>query len=441
MTAEQRLERDLSFILDEIVVGPYPDYIDDVLSTTAHRRQRPGWTFPGRWLPMELTTARVPMARLPVRQLGMLALIAILVAALLVVYVGTHQQKLPPPFGVARNGDLVLSAGGDIVRLDPVTGAGSPIITGRDFDSFAKVSPDGRNIAFIRRSTEEQTTASVYVAAIDGSNVRALTPEPMSRGFDMIAWAPDSRWLLVDTTASQELLRYDATGSTPPQKIISGADAYASPFRPPDGSAILVYRKAILPRLSILDLATSKETVLAEGRADQDFDDVRWSPDGMQVAYHGALSGDLASQRLFVVNADGTGGPRQLTNAPGVWWDIDQTWSPDGKSIAFDRYEQVDSGWMVHPLAIVDVATGKVREIGPTAHDARAQRGSPTDAAATPGEGMWFEWSPDGRYLLAVPTEAPAHPVMIDVSTGDWRNLDPLVAPDVVDQAWQRLAD
>ena len=39
MTAEPRLERDLPFILDEIVVGPYPDYIDDVLSTTARRRQ------------------------------------------------------------------------------------------------------------------------------------------------------------------------------------------------------------------------------------------------------------------------------------------------------------------------------------------------------------------------------------------------------------------
>ena len=35
MTAEPRLERDLPFILDEIVVGPYPDYIDDVLVTTA----------------------------------------------------------------------------------------------------------------------------------------------------------------------------------------------------------------------------------------------------------------------------------------------------------------------------------------------------------------------------------------------------------------------
>ncbi len=133
--------------------------------------------------------------------------------------------------------------------------------------------------------------------------------------------------------------------------------------------------------------------------------------------------------------------PRQITAAPGVWWDIDETWSPDGKTIAFDRYQNVGAEWLIRPLAIVDVATKEVREVGPIAHDARAQLGSPTDSAASPGEGMWFEWSPDGKFLLAVPTEAPAHPVLIDVSTGSWRNLEPVIAPDFVDQSWQRVAE
>jgi Tol biopolymer transport system component len=174
---------------------------------------------------------------------------------------------------------------------------------------------------------------------------------------------------------------------------------------------------------------------------DQDFDDVRWSPDGAFVAYHAAPEDDLESQRLFVIAADGSGTPRQITDALGTWWDIDQTWSPDGTEIAFDRYQSVDGQWLVRPLAIVDVTTGMVREVGPIAHDARAQNGSSTDSAASPGEGMWFEWSPDGRFLIAVPTEAPAHPVLIEVATGEWRNLEPLIAPDFVDQAWQRVAE
>ena len=49
MTFEQRFERDLPLILDDIAMGPYPDYVNDVLSTTAHGRQRPGWT--NRWSP------------------------------------------------------------------------------------------------------------------------------------------------------------------------------------------------------------------------------------------------------------------------------------------------------------------------------------------------------------------------------------------------------
>ena len=122
MTAEPRLERDLPFILDEIVVGPYPDYIDDVLSTTARRRQRPSWAFPGRWLPVEIATTRVPTTRLPWRQLGVLALLAVLIGTMIAVYVGTRAPKLPAPFGPADNGLVALQRDGDLYVVDPQTG-------------------------------------------------------------------------------------------------------------------------------------------------------------------------------------------------------------------------------------------------------------------------------------------------------------------------------
>jgi hypothetical protein len=48
MTTERRLERDLPEIQGDLAVGPYPDYIDDVLALTAQRRQRAAWTFPER---------------------------------------------------------------------------------------------------------------------------------------------------------------------------------------------------------------------------------------------------------------------------------------------------------------------------------------------------------------------------------------------------------
>jgi hypothetical protein len=89
MTTDRHLERDLPTILGEIAMGTYPDYIDDVLATTAQRRQRPGWTFPERWLPVNLANEALPGApRYPRRAIGILTLLAILIAAMLAFYLG-----------------------------------------------------------------------------------------------------------------------------------------------------------------------------------------------------------------------------------------------------------------------------------------------------------------------------------------------------------------
>ena len=102
MTAEQRLERDLPGVLDHLAAGPYPDYIDGVLTTTARRRQRPAWTFPERWLPMEITTSAAPGTRVPWRPLALLAVLALLLVAVATAYVGSQQRRTPAPFGQPR---------------------------------------------------------------------------------------------------------------------------------------------------------------------------------------------------------------------------------------------------------------------------------------------------------------------------------------------------
>ena len=118
MTTPMRHERDLSPILGDLAMAPYPDYVDDVLGRTGRMRQRPAWTFPGRWLPMDLTTRTISAPGRPWRQLGILALIALLLAVTLAVYVGT-QRHVPAPFGPARNGLIPYVSGGDIYVGDP----------------------------------------------------------------------------------------------------------------------------------------------------------------------------------------------------------------------------------------------------------------------------------------------------------------------------------
>jgi hypothetical protein len=82
MTTPTRLERNLPGILGDLSAAPAPEYLDDVFLRTGRMRQRPAWTFPERWLPMDLATRAVPAARLPWRQLGVLALIAVLLVYL-----------------------------------------------------------------------------------------------------------------------------------------------------------------------------------------------------------------------------------------------------------------------------------------------------------------------------------------------------------------------
>ena len=94
-------------ILDDLYLGPSPDYRDEALAAATAVRQRPAWTFPGRWLPMDLRLRRPSRVRaacsVAARSDG-LALIALRSSRPLAIYVGTRQTKVPAPFGPARTG-------------------------------------------------------------------------------------------------------------------------------------------------------------------------------------------------------------------------------------------------------------------------------------------------------------------------------------------------
>ncbi len=194
MTTPMRHERDLPPILGDLAMAPYPDYVDDVLGRTGRMRQRPAWTFPGRWLPMDITTRTAAAPRLPWRQLGILALIALLLATALAVYVGT-QRHVPAPFGPARNGLIPYISSGDIYVGDPVTGRTTLLLGGPDDDASPGYSPDGTRIAFIRSAPaggHDQQPVDLYVMHDDGSNVTKITSAPVPK-LVWANWTPDGR--------------------------------------------------------------------------------------------------------------------------------------------------------------------------------------------------------------------------------------------------------
>ncbi len=102
----------------------------------------------------------------------------------------------------------------------------------------------------------------------------------------------------------------------------------------------------------------------------------RWSPDGKSIAYWSDRSGEY---ELYVRDADGTGNERKVTSL-GAGFRYTPFWSPDSKQIAF-----IDAAMRIHAI---DVATGKVREVGKQLY------------ALYGGANGWQPtWSKDSRWL------------------------------------------
>jgi len=126
-----RLERRLPDVLTELALPRVPDYVDTLLSRTERTPQRPGWTFPERWFPVSTIATTLPSWRRPaIRPMIAIAVVVALVVAALALYVGS-QKRVPPPFGLARNGAVITAdSAGNIVSVDPSTNGIRTLVKG-----------------------------------------------------------------------------------------------------------------------------------------------------------------------------------------------------------------------------------------------------------------------------------------------------------------------
>jgi Tol biopolymer transport system component len=162
----------------------------------------------------------------------------------------------------------------------------------------------------------------------------------------------------------------------------------------------------------------------------------RWSPDGRHVAF--GVNVDGLQQRLFTIDADGSG-LGQLAQQEGLWVESAPAWSPDGTMIAFNRWQEIETGadagnWPIRPIGIVDARGGVVRSIG----------------VAPESGGALIEWAPDGRSIMSLPATlvegftwslsangTVAKPTMLDLATGGAKQVDWSVGSVA---SWQRQA-
>jgi hypothetical protein len=327
---DTHFDRELPDLIVELANASTPDYLEAAIERASSRRQRPAWTFPGRWLPVQLTTQAAQAAGVPWRQLGILALIAILLAAIAIAYVGARRSVAPaPPFGLAGNGAIAMERAGDIVAVDHATGTLTPIITGPENDAAPRYFRDGTRIAFERRVDEPADGRLIMVANADGSGVTAATPEPLQ---GLLWWnlSPDGRDLLVGANRGglTRMTVYAIDGSHDP--IPLDVDVYLDTqvlmvpsYRPPDGREILVpgIRSGSATRgIYVVDAKNGAllRTLVAP-TTDGDIFGVVWSPTGDTATYGYWPSGG-AGIRTRVVSADGSG-DRPIQDSPGIAYD------------------------------------------------------------------------------------------------------------------------
>ena len=387
MTTFDRFERAIPELMTELAPARVPDYFDDMLRETASYGQRPAWSYPERWLPVEITARPLSARSFPWRPLAILALIALLVAAGLAVYIGS-QTRLPPPFGVAGNGVLLYRASdGRIVSLDPADGSTATVVPASDALVDPLPSRDGRRIVLATYGST--STAKLTVRGIDGSNPITLAGD--YKELDVVDWSPDGTKLAIvsnrDGIQSITVAETDGSGA----REISLATEVRQVSYLPDDRLLFVAAERTGERCGAYDTPDQTCTlyiVNEDGTAlevlipSADFHGINTlspSPDGSKLLWVEWTTG--AEGRLHIFDLGERVDRVVPDDAFPSLYSMNRAWfSPDGTRILFDFFEADGDHWGIVP------STG----------------GTPIRIGQKfPDKGSDADWSPDGRYVLA----------------------------------------
>ncbi|QZD94191.1 S9 family peptidase [Qipengyuania gelatinilytica] len=240
-----------------------------------------------------------------------------------------------------------------------------------------QISPDGRQIAYVRRTNDIMTDAAVSSIWLVDASSGAQTPLVTGEGSHTSPrWSPDGTRLAYVSTESgggPELhVRWMASGES--ANITALPEAPGAISWSPDGTRIAYSARVPGEGLKLGKTPTKPEG--AEWKAPlQIIDKVTYRFDGGGYARPG-------TSQLFVVDATG-GAPRQLTfgeydNGGSV------EWSPDGRTLLFSANRRED--WELEPYGVeiyaLDVASGGIRAL-----------------TSRTGPDFGAQYSPDGRRI------------------------------------------
>jgi Tol biopolymer transport system component len=404
VTSDERFGRSLTVWLEDDARGRVPGHLDEVLLRTVATRQRRWWSSLERWLPVNIASTRVAVPRPPLFRIALVAALVI-VAVLALALIAGAERRVPPPFGLARNGDFLFGANGDILRFDPATGTSSPVIAGATWDFGPTFSRDGTRFAFGRVPGDPAWAAHnadlgmvTAIANADGSNVRELTTAlPGNCWSD---WHPDGRHLVFRTERPDHygLLNVLDVDAGTLRTIDPGISVRCGPlgYLPPSGDEI-VFRGDTTIDHGVFSVRSDGTGLRRRNTALPvcDCDTGLLSPDGRYLAID---RWDTAGRvRLWLLDlGDGT---ERLVPLPEDHFSRGGAFSPDGSRIAFPMLHAVAPNQKAYQVATAPVdGTSPARALGPEIK---------LPATGTDEAFVSIAFSPDGQTLIAVYPDSP----------------------------------
>jgi WD40 repeat protein len=346
MNANDTVNRALAEWLREDSEHRVPDHLEAVLTQTIATRQRRWRSTLRRRLPIEVSLPPAPFSRSGSwRPILALAAVALLVAALVLLAVGSRRQ-LPAPFGLARNGIVITAVNGDLFSVDPRSGAKTPLVsdTPDEVDFAPGFSRDGTRISYLRSVIPGQ---QLVVANPDGGDAHAVTP--VMEAIDQADWSPDgSRIVVLSRVLSVgqiHVVTTDRSGVDTTIELPFPANQVS--WLAPNGAEILFRGEHLLDKdpppgifaigpdgSGLRPLSTRPATNSA------DYQDVSGSPDGTKLLYR--EDGQTGQFQIHVLDLR-TGLDQILPSPPTAAGQTSAVFSPDGVHVAYLRLT-VNSG-------------------------------------------------------------------------------------------------